>query len=128
MEGQSVWMLLQREMFEACQSINAIENCFAGRLLAVLTKHYLVVHVEGTARRLAIVWDCAEGPVEQEKFRLEVWRTENVPSSAFTLTADAEPSFAISGETKRFTPRAICRKLLDMLCAPPLEATQLRPE
>ena len=110
-------MLLKREMFETCQSANALQEGPTGQLLCVLTKLYLIARIEGTAKRLSIVSSGGESPVKRAQFRLEIWRTENSQPSAYTLTADANLLFTINGDAKQFSAREICCKILDMLCA-----------
>jgi hypothetical protein len=116
-DDQRIWMLLKREMFETCQSANALGEYPAGHLLCVLTKLYLIARVEGTAKRLSIVWSGGEPSVERAQFRLEIWRTENSQPSAYALTADANLLFTINGDAKQFSAHEICGKILDMLCA-----------
>jgi hypothetical protein len=118
MDYQATWMLLGREMFYRCRSMNAHGTCPVGLLLYVLLiKHSIVVSVKGTAKTLRIAKDYTGGTSGQAIFFVQIRESENSLPITWTLTTVDGKRFLITGTTKHFTAREICQELLNMLCS-----------
>jgi hypothetical protein len=108
MDYQATWMLLGREMFYRCRSVNARGTCPAGLLLyEFLIKHSIVASVEGTAKTLRIAKDYPGGTPGQAIFFVQIRESENSLPITRTLTTVDGKRFLIAGTTKKFTAREI---------------------
>ena len=88
--------------------------------MSYLTKHSIVIVVEGTTRRLWIAKNsAAESPtVEQGQFQLTVWAEDTSSPEICKFRVDEYLLFDldINGSAKRLNIGDACREILTILC------------
>ena len=116
MDDLDIWMLLGREMFETCRSANELRKCRSGLLVCFMTKHYIIVVIDGTPQRLWIIKDPAAKERGGRQFLLQTWRdsVSSPTTGRFTIGDDLLVSI---GETpKRFAIGEACQRFLTGIC------------
>jgi hypothetical protein len=116
MDYQATWMLLGREMFERCRTMNDGSRCAAGLPIFFLTRHMMVLIVGGIPRLRISRSYPGRQKLEQAEFGIGFLSDENTLATTKTLTIDEKGLCLITGSVTQLSIRETCQELWDTVC------------